>query len=47
MIKSLKTIGMVILIITFETYFRLRGRKRLTINHQNKEVVEIPIKGGQ
>jgi hypothetical protein len=45
--KSLKIIGMAILILIFEIYFRLRGGKRVAINHQNKEAVEIPIKGGK
>jgi len=44
--KPLKIIGMIIIILIFETYFTLRGRKRITINYQNKEAVEIPIKGG-
>jgi len=45
--RLLKTIGMSILILILEIYFRLRGGKRITINHQNKKAVEIPIKGGQ
>jgi len=46
-VKPLKIIGMALLILTFEIYFRLRGGKRLIINHQSKEAIEIPIKGGQ
>jgi len=45
--KPLKIIGMVIVIIIFKIYFKLRGGKKVTINWQEEEAVEIPIKGGQ
>lgn len=44
--KLLKTIGMVMVIMIFEIYFRLRGGKRTVINWPNKEAAEIPIKEG-